>query len=484
MKIVGFTLSLLLLSQVVTAQPICQSLYLDAMTEGKASVLKPELNYTGYKLVSSSVIKPGITKKSPDFKKALAELIQMHSDTLYISAGEKVSLEKGELFLAKRLDQDSTLELSYQGDLRSAIPSFRLVKAAIVKGNAQNVVLTKEPLIDNGTELKLKSFVVQRTADGAKSALVTAENLSAIDPVKNSDDPLSAINNLIQNSSPTDRVLLKKIDQNSKEIEVPVVIEGDLLKRFVLFADDLGLMDRSKVRDYIGNDKLNSLWALSKVYASYDFTKQVAKKQIYKYMLVGAAFYGVAMVLRDDVSNVVEKKIDEIAIQSKMTHDDLLEFLALFSDIYQPWSDEAPALSERMWDSVSIMGPMEKMENFKKFREDLGRALIKEYKNKSTVEYYFTTGRSGNITKTTEKVISDLEGAELDNQELLFIHLPYSKKIFVGVLGHSGKKKSKVESIAYTVVTKKEASNLYEHLISSDFLKKTNPIQPKQLLTK
>ncbi|MNL16983.1 hypothetical protein D3C87_1380510 [compost metagenome] len=290
---------------------------------------------------------------------------------------------------------------------------------------------------------------------------------------------------MIAKSSPADRVAFKKIGQELKEVEIPVVIEGDLLKRFVVFAEDLGLMDRSRVRNYLGKDRLNSLWALSKIYASYDFTKQVAKKQIYKYLLVGAAFYGVAMLLRDDVSDTVEKKIDELAIQSKMSKDDLMEIAVLFSDLYQPWNDEYPTLSERVWNSLSLMGPIEKAETFKKFREDLGRALIKEYKNKSEVQFYFADEVLKRVVDTNEKVISDLEGSMINKEHFVFINLPYTKKLFVGVLRYAGKK-GKVESIAYTVVTKKEAPGLYDELqkMIQDGIQRALPVQPAKLLDK
>jgi len=480
------SLAALFLSQSAFANPICSSVLLDSMVETKAAVLKPGINYQGYKLVPNPLIKAGITKKSPEFKAALSELVRMFSDTLYTSAGEKVSLEKGELYLAKRIDDDTTLELSYQGDLRSSVPAFRLIKVALVKGNAQSVSISKEPLVDSGKGLKIKSFILQSDASAQKT-LLGVDVLNAIEAAKyNGEDPLLHIDMLIAKAAPSDRVALQHISDSKQNIEVPLVIEGDLLKSFVSLAENLNLMERGKIRQYVDKNKLGTLVALSRAYASYDFTKQVAKKQIYKYMLVGAAFYGIAMLLRDDVSNTVEKKVDELAIQSKMSKDDLMELYLLFSDQYQPWHDESPALSERLWDSVSIMGPMEKMETFKKFREDLGRALIKEYKNNSEVQFYFVDNNGfGKVTETNEKAISELEGGVNNKQELLFIHLPLSKKLFVGVLRHSDKK-GKVESIAYTVVSKKEASNLYEILLKEihDGIKRSLPAQPTQILDK
>jgi|GEM_PF-3656079 hypothetical protein len=483
MSILRAVLSLSLVSSIASAQPLCQSLWLDVLTSEKAPILKPEMNLTGYQLVPSTLIKPGLKMNSVAFKKGLAELVQMYSDTLYMSAGEKMSIEKGELFLAKRLDDNTTLELSYQGDLRSVKPAFRLVKAAIVKGNAQAVNLTKEPLNDNGSDLKLRSFILQSNNDGSKTSLLAADVLSAIEPVKNTDDTLSFLQLMIEKSAPQDRPKFSSMPL--KTVEVPLSIEGTLLERFVKFAEDLSLMKRDRVRDYLGKDKLFSLWALSKVYSSYDFTKQVAKKQIYKYVLVGAAFYGVAMLLRDDMTEKVEKKIDDLALQSKMSREDQLELYLLFSDLHQPWHDEAPELSERIANSVSIMGPMEKMETFKKFREDLGTALIKEYKNKGDAEFYFSTGGFDKVTDTSEKVIADLEGAVINKEEFLFINLPKTKKIFVGVLRHS-QKKGKVESIAYTVVSKKEASNLYDILLKEiqNGIQRSLPVQPAQLLNK
>ncbi len=253
-----------------------------------------------------------ITSKSdPRFKPTVLDMLNMMTETVFVSGDHKSMTEKGELRLAAEFKQGQSIEFEYIGDKRGSDVIYHLDKISFIKANGKDITVDKNPLSDDATFLQ-RSEILIVTKEGKKTETEEKpqkisileksdiESWSEESPVlkanvakiKKDQSILDGLREISQSLSEKDAELIDKIIAEQKIVNVPTAISGPVLQEMIKWSELLPTLKRAEVRESVKNGKLSSLLIKARVRANTDFAFKVAKKQIFKYMLVGTAFFG------------------------------------------------------------------------------------------------------------------------------------------------------------------------------------------------
>lgn len=251
------------------------------------------------------------SEKDPRFKQGLVNLLKMLTDTVFTSASRKTTLEKGELRLAKALDDGRSLEFEYTGDKRGKDTVFRLTKIVFVKPNGQEMALDKSPVSDDGVFLnKMNVVLMEKKVAREEGEAIQIQPLdkSEIDGWIKDNESLKEILHLgksggnlissLQEALPrlveSDRLKVGAMVDNVSVVKIPTVIRGPLLSRLLDWIDRVPHLSREEMRTSLGKNSVRGLVWKARVRSNFRFMVNVAKKQLFKYMLFGAMFVGYA----------------------------------------------------------------------------------------------------------------------------------------------------------------------------------------------
>jgi hypothetical protein len=216
------------LSSPAWAQPTCEDLF---------HLRGVELSTTEYSLAQ---------QMNPEFLNSLTlNILQMTSFSKSSVFNEKNVVEKGELVLAKPLNNGWSMEFEYAADYRGKTPVFRLKEIDLVKPNGEVTTLDKAPNNTLGDSLKKDFYAFE----GMDASLADAK------------------------------------------LSMPQAIHSPLFERITRWATLADYIKRDEVQGLKNAGDLKGMRGKVFVRSTIDYTNKVIKKQSFKFFLLGMAMY-------------------------------------------------------------------------------------------------------------------------------------------------------------------------------------------------
>jgi hypothetical protein len=237
--------------------------------------------------------------KDPRYQESFHNILEMLTETIFLSGDRKTTLEKGKLNLARNIGNGQSVEFEYIGDRRGENMVFRLAKVVLYKANGQDVSLEKNPVSDDGLKLRTPEVLVAEDAGGNLKVIeksdinkwAKTENTTP-DVGPANEGVLQRLESLINRMNPQDALKVRALKTHHQSIRIPLVIQGPLLQNLLTWAERMPYVSRPELRAAVQNKNLNPVIWKARFRSNVDFTLKVAKKQIFKYILIGGVFFG------------------------------------------------------------------------------------------------------------------------------------------------------------------------------------------------
>ena len=412
----------ILIGQSSQAQLTCQEVF------HKTEISKPAVAKTQISLTESSLIHGSMHKNDPQFDLAFKQLIKMFAQTTFLNISEKLSFEKGELYLAHKINEDISLELEYAGDKRGEETLFRLVSYKIVRANLKSINVEKNPLTDDGQFLNQKQIELNLPLKEGQSAKDTELHL-----------------------------------------EIPVAISNDLLQLMEKWSDKFNFINRHDIRSMIEKDEMLKLYLKAQYLSGLDFSKNIIKKQSYKYVLIGLVIYASSYAMEHFIDTKIDQVVIEFKNTSKMSLDDNKLFQSYLETHQKNWKLTNQNLSTDIQRLTTVLTKKEKIMSIEAFRSTLAHLMNKEILKESEPLYYVLNAKMEAVGWLNDDQITELD-FEKDKHRFLVSVFPQSESIQVSIINFS--EKAKVSSIASLLIHRSNNPQLY-----FEILKKTPQIE-------
>lgn len=243
-------------------------------------------------------------------KESLLDLFQMLGHTQFLNASEKLTLEKGSLFLARKIDDLLTAQAKYVYDKPSK--ALHLSRITIINSkNGQEQVLTKEPLDYTGQNLVKNDFNLVFEKGAAVGKIISSDNLKLRDEVPG---PL-----------PIDEMsfTLEEGNIRTSSIAFPPSISGEALKRIRKWSMVVPYLDHAEINvvDSITSQK----WAITKgkFRRFVEFAKDRFFKQAFGLLVIYALVDGTNHFSQDItkyVVNLVSSQNASVTVKIEESH--------------------------------------------------------------------------------------------------------------------------------------------------------------------
>lgn len=203
-------------------------------------------------------------------------LLQMTTATLGEAFSQKLTLEKGELVLGQNLEHGWSVEYEFFADRRTSKQVFRLGKISLIKPNGEKMVFDKKPTSLSGNELGKKWYSEE-------------------------DMGLKDVNEV----SPFDVL---------QTLEVPAVIQGELLNNFLKFAPMMEHLKREEINAAVNTSHLRTR---GMVRSHLEYAREIIKKQSFKFIMIGIVMY-IYYTEKDSLQKYLPLQVDPWAqVESK-----------------------------------------------------------------------------------------------------------------------------------------------------------------------
>ncbi len=292
-----FFLSVTSLSPLANANTVlaktCESHFMGAqrhfLLNESAKLKSPEALYTLSFKADSRFGEPKTTKED------LVDLFQMLGQTQFFNLSEKLTLEKGTMQLAQRIDDLVTAQAEYTYDKANQV--LHLSRISLINSkNGQEQALTKEPLDYTGKDLLKKKFNVVFEKDSAIGKVVSSDDFRPQEQA-----PSSPVVGQKAISLPTDKVV-------SAEISFPALIAGESFAKINKWALTVPYLKHAEIKvvDSINKQR----WTLAKGQSRrlWEFAKDRFFKQAFGLLIIYAIVDGMG-----DASEKIAQYMVEIA---------------------------------------------------------------------------------------------------------------------------------------------------------------------------
>ncbi|MFS4457538.1 hypothetical protein [Bdellovibrio sp. HCB2-146] len=195
--------------------------------------------------ISDDSFAPALQADKERSKILALKILQMAAFGRSVDFTEKQVLEKGELLLARTLNDGWSMEAEYGIDQRGAAAKFRMKKLLLVKPNGEEIVLDKSPIDVSGLKFNNRFYTVEQFNSSLKSA----------------------------------------------SLEFPVTVEGALYDQVVKWAAYSDHLKSEELRALQSEKDLNVLRLKVFGRGVVDYTNKVIKKQSFKFALLGFVMY-------------------------------------------------------------------------------------------------------------------------------------------------------------------------------------------------
>lgn len=267
------------------------------------------------------------SEKDPSFNEVRQTLLALLANTIFENGSIKGTLERGELSLGVPLGDGSSIEFEYRGDQRGSDMVLRLNRITIFKPNGQSISVDRNPVSDDGRTLIAKPITLidhfktdangdrylkemkPLDAEGLGALANTHEFLGTALNENRAATPLRTIEAIRDLLSASDRQALVNFTAARQTVQIPVVIEGPLMKELQHWLRRLPWVSRGELREASAGGEFRSLSrrAIRRERWNYVWDK-IIKKQSMKLPLVlpvlGLAGYVFAQLNTIDVENL------------------------------------------------------------------------------------------------------------------------------------------------------------------------------------
>ncbi len=221
-------------------------------------------------------------------KESLVELFQMLGQTQFFNTSEKITLEKGTLYLGRAIDAQISAQAEYTYDKPNQ--SLHLTRISLINSkNGLEHVLTKEPLDYSGTKLVKEKYTVVFEKGSPQPKIVSG---SEVQNVEFEAGPLPQGQKIVS---------LSKENVRSAEFSFPSTISGTAFEKINKWSLLVPHLKHAEI-DVV--DSVNKQrWAVAKgqYRRAIEFAKDRFLKQAFGLIVVFAIFEG-ASGFSDDVA--------------------------------------------------------------------------------------------------------------------------------------------------------------------------------------
>jgi hypothetical protein len=471
----GLVLVLVLISNFSYANLLNCALALDDTPS--LFLLNPQFSLQAIHFVEDPMFKQPVSKKSKHFKQALSKLLGLYANKVSESAGEKVTLKKGYLFLGYKLSNGSSFEFRYVVDQRFDEPRFVLYKIKFYKKNLQEYEISSYPLNDQLEDLAINSVVLAKgnSESEASFSLLKKHDIQRVFTDNSSKVKLEDLESTGSYLSQND--LIKTLGQNSSgsteldwislipptEIQIPLIISGDVLdvfmKKSALYQD----LDRRAIRTRLEDRSLIRLNMLG--YKSYLSTKakKVIIAQSERGLLWQVPFFALIYIFnplqKEDKGLHSITEIESVSVSQDVSNLLIDIFNRIDSSLVWQHSTLYKKLNEniKLNLSPSVSGLIESSERL------VNSYLYKE-KDKSQITFFRVNENFTLFSKVKSGEFINKENLEATTEHLLF-HFPEQESIVLITRSYSRIDPRQMTFESHVMVTAKENPELYLGLI-------------------
>lgn len=455
-----------------------------------------DITLEGVRLVADRGVERLSSKKDPKYNEKLGQLLNMLTDTLYVNASEKVTIEKGELRLAKILPNGVSIEFEYTGDLRSEKQglgkAFRLTKIMAIKPNGQTVTISKDPLTDDGRHLRQSEFLfVKKSMPVEGSPDEKMVEIAYMEPDKQEKltgwieqsggyerfpkpDGKKLIQYMTDNApamAGADQAKIAELLADVRNVEVPVVLSGplldDLLKNWL---DRLELISRGEWQGINQGSSVRHFALLGTLRSSVAWWKDRVSKKV-SGIVIAAILVGGGMMAVDKLKDVYHEwnaaptVVYEQVESSGFTQTDARVMAQVLNELTdQQWNILDPRLSERIYKRMQQPNVRTPIDEAYQFEEFIKQSIELETRLGSSVRTYL--GSSQNNSESLLRA----DVSQFQSGLAIYLFDAQERVVITSIQEVKG---STVPSVRVLIIRKEQHSALY------DILKKRLKTSPK-----
>lgn len=468
--------------QLISQRGFCESVQcqfvLDNITSTPASPLNPLLDLEAVHFSEDQIFKTPINKKSKSFNEALKRLLTLYVNTVNENANEKLSLEKGEIYLGHKMPNGASFEFRYIIDQRNETPRFILDKVKYYKTNMQEAEITENPIDEDLQNLNTTGVILAKKKSQKDSHFSPVEksdlknlfnlNLTNLEsaPLVSDGDYLSDVDlkhvyhslNIPRESKPADKPW-KQID-----IKIPFVISGELLDVFIEKSELYHELDRQTVRASLNGGSLNQLNILG--YKSFlaNKMKKVFIKQTVKALIWQVPFFAFIYMINElhsikkDISNLDET---EPVLVSQEISDMLTEIFDR-ADVKMDWHNAK--LYKQMKDEIKV-NLSQNISSLVESSEHLVNWYIFKEPDKSKISYLRADEDLTHFTKSSPVEFINKQNTSAAMEHLIF-HFPFQNALVLITRSYSNLDPKLMTFESHVVISAKKTPLLYNGLLN------------------
>ena len=200
-------------------------------------------------------------KEKPDrqtVKELTQQLLEMSTKNLSMQVNSHNYDKKKPITIAQELSDGTTLEYEYTTDNRVK-DTYRLTTITLVRGNAQTIKLIDDPVTDDNSEMRqvVKLWTVQQRQNGDRNVIVETtpldKTIDARFKTLGGQAPEELPTDFLQGLAPSDQKKISEAYGQLREVKVPLLITGSVLKEFNRWLPRLEFIKTSLMRQWKGN---------------------------------------------------------------------------------------------------------------------------------------------------------------------------------------------------------------------------------------
>jgi hypothetical protein len=456
----------------------------------KPGSLNPLLDYQAVHFKPDPRFNFDINKKSKIFNDALKRLLVMAADTVNESANEKLSVEKGEIYLGQKLPNGSSFEFRYVIDQRGDLRRFILDKITFYKKNMQEIKITDNPISEDMQSLNTNSIVLSKKKTEKDSKFTVVEKDTITELVEHyseeTDRPFLTSPGSYISDLDLQTVLKSKSGSNNgnpigntwpkTEINIPLVISGEILDVFIYKSELYQDLDRLTIRSSLQSGSLNKLNMLG--YKSYVATKikKIAVKQSIKGLIWQIPLFAFIYMLNQlhDIEKDLSNLIDPEPVLVSQEISDTLNQIFDRNDILQDWHNAK--LYKQMKEEIKV-SLSQNISSLVESTEKLVNWYILKEPDKSNIGFLRSNADMTQVTHTNADAMVEKQDPN-SHLEHLFFYFPKQKALIIVTRTYSWIDPKQMTFESHVVVTAKKAPVLFNGLLNVLIPPPVTPVVP------
>jgi hypothetical protein len=473
------------ISQLISQRGFCESIQcqfvLDKIVAGLASPLNSLIDIEAVHFSEDPIFKTPINRKSKSFNGALKKLLTLYVNTVNENANEKLSLEKGEIYLGHKMPNGASFEFRYVIDQRQEIPRFILDKIKYYKTNMQESEITENPIDEDLQNLNTTGVILAKKKSEKASHYSPVEksdlkNLLTLNPTEIERAPLDSngdylsdvdLNNVFHSLNIPQETKLAGKSWKQIDIKIPFIISGELLDVFIEKSELYHELDRQTVRDSLIGGSLNQLNVLG--YKSFlaNKMKKVFIKQTVKALIWQVPFFAFIYMINElhsikkDISNLDDA---EPVLVSQEISDMLTEIFDR-ADVKMDWHNAK--LYKQMKDEIKV-NLSQNISSLVESSEHLVNWYILKEPDKSKISYLRADEDLTHFTKSSPVEFINKQNSSAAMEHLIF-HFPFQNALVLITRSYSNLDPKQMTFESHVVISAKKTPLLYNGLLNIIF---------------